>query len=121
MPLVRVRIYLGQKLVAEPARPFSSGDSIRAIIDEALLPFGVELELKAVDVFKDAAEKIRTAQLPIAHLGGVTAGELVASDYGTNLVAHVQKRKHHSRSAMAVQRGRRVAAGHQIFQTFRRE
>lgn len=91
MPLVRVRIYLGQKLVAEPARPFSSGDSIRAIIDEALLPFGVELELKAVDVFKDAAEKIRTAQLPIAHLGGVTAGELVASDYGTNLVAHVQK------------------------------
>ena len=64
MPLVRVRTYLGKKLLGEPTRPYASEVTVKAVIDRAIEPLeGIEL-VGTVDVFKDAAEKNRTAQLP---------------------------------------------------------
>ena len=90
MPLVRVRIYLGNKLLGEPTRPYASEVTVTAVIDRAIEPLeGIEL-VGTVDVFKDAGEKNRTAQLPLDCLNGVTVGELVSNDYGTNLITHVK-------------------------------
>ena len=90
MPLVRVRTYLGKKLLGEPTRPYASEVTVKAVIDRAIEPLeGIEL-VGTVDVFKDAGEKNRTAQLPLDCLNGVTVGELVSNDYGTNLITHVK-------------------------------
>ena len=64
---------------------------MKTVVDEALEPFvdGVQL-VGTVDVFKDAEEKWRTAQLPINQLGSITIDELLSSGYGTNLAAHVE-------------------------------
>ena len=90
MPLVRVRTFLGKKLLGEPTRPYAAETTVKAVVDRAIEPLeGIEL-VGTVDVFKDAAENNRTAQLPLDCLQGVTVGELVSSDYGTNLITHVQ-------------------------------
>ena len=89
MPLVRVRTYLGKRLLGEPTRPYASEVTVKAVVDRAIEQLeGVEL-VDTVNVYKDAAEKNRTAQLPLDCLDSVSVGELVCNDYGTNLVTHV--------------------------------
>ena len=90
MPLVRVRIFLAEKLLGEPTRPFAAEVSVKAVVDQALKAFNDAELVETVDVFRDTADKVRTAQLPLDSLGGVTVGELVAAGYGTNLVTHVK-------------------------------
>ena len=64
MPLVRVRTFLGKKLLGEPTRPYAAETTVKAVVDRAIEPLeGIEL-IDTVDVYKDAAEKSRTAQLP---------------------------------------------------------
>lgn len=90
MPLVRVRIYLGKELLGEPTRPFAR-EVFKTVVDEALEPFGDGVRLVGtVDVFKDAEDKMRTAQLPINQLGAITIDELISSGFGTNIVTHVE-------------------------------
>ena len=90
MPLVRVRILLGKSVLGEPLRPFAPDVSVLVVVDQALeMHQGVELN-DAVNVFKDAEEKVRTAQLPMECLANITVGELLSSGYGTNLVIHIQ-------------------------------
>ena len=38
MPLVRVRIYLGKKLLGGPTRPYASEVTVKAVIDRAIEP-----------------------------------------------------------------------------------
>ena len=38
MPLVRVRTYLGKKLLGEPTRPYASEVTVKAVIDRAIEP-----------------------------------------------------------------------------------
>ena len=43
MPLVRVRICLGNKLLGEPTRPYASEVTVKAVIDRAIEPLeGIE-------------------------------------------------------------------------------
>ena len=87
-----MRIYLSKKLLGEPTRPYSHGVTVRTVVDNALESIDdVEL-IGSVDVFKDAADSIRTAQLPLDCLEEITVGELLRMDYGTNLVTHQTSR-----------------------------
>ena len=89
MPLVRVRTYLGKRLLGEPARPYACNITVKAVVDRAIDNLdGVEL-IDTVDVYKDEAEKNRTAQFPLDCLDAITVGELVSGQYGTYLVTHV--------------------------------
>ena len=56
MPLVRVRIVLGESLLGEPTRPYAPTATVQAVVDQALEPHqGVELD-ESVEVFKDAEQ-----------------------------------------------------------------
>jgi hypothetical protein len=90
MPLVRVRILLGKSVLGEPTRVFGHDVSIKDIIDQALEPFNTVKLTGSVDVFKDAEEKVRMAQLTVSDLDGITVRELILGGFGTNLVAHVE-------------------------------
>jgi len=70
MRLVRVRTYLGKSLLGEPMRPYASNITVKVVVDRAIEPLeGIEL-VGTVDVFKDAADKNRTAQLPLDGVRG---------------------------------------------------
>ena len=44
MPLVRVRTYLGKKLLGEPTRPYAAETTVKAVVDRAHEPLkGIEL------------------------------------------------------------------------------
>ena len=52
MPLVRVRTYLGKKLLGEPTRPYAAETTVKAVVDRAIEPLeGIELvgtEVKSI-------------------------------------------------------------------------
>ena len=55
-----MRILFGKNTLGLPTRPFAAEVTVKAVVDEALEPHqGVEL-VGPVDVFKDAAEAVRT-------------------------------------------------------------
>lgn len=88
MPLVRVHIFAGTKLLAQPVKPFAADVLINAVINKALEAVeGVKL-VGLVEVFKDAENKQRTAQLDVQDLGAITVDELIQAGFGTNLTVH---------------------------------
>ena len=91
MPLVRVRILHGKKSLGVPTAPFTAEATVQVVVDRALQPIDGVALIDPIDIYKDAEEKVRTAQLSLDTLGMVTVGELISNGYGTNMVVHIKR------------------------------
>ncbi|KAL1528144.1 hypothetical protein AB1Y20_009506 [Prymnesium parvum] len=57
MPLVRVKLMAGQRILAAPARPYASTKTVKEVLDQVLESHGGALTLRsALDVYPTAEE-----------------------------------------------------------------
>ncbi|KAL1518544.1 hypothetical protein AB1Y20_002833 [Prymnesium parvum] len=88
MPLVRVKLMAGQRILAAPARPYASTKTVKEVLDQVLESHGGALTLRsALDVYPTAEEnKSQRTELEKSDLGEITVDDV--SSLGYFWVAH---------------------------------
>ena len=89
MPLVRVRILQGTKLLGSPVRPYHGSMTLQSVLEKALAGLS-GCTVQSVNAYPSVNEEAarRSDFLP-EDFGDVTVDELVSMDVGLFWVAHV--------------------------------
>ena len=89
MPLVRVRLLHGTRLVGAPVRPFASDATLQTVLAK-VLEAHPGAAVQSLEAFPDANEKPTSrSEFQPEDFGKITVGELAEQSLGLFWVAHV--------------------------------